>query len=156
MQFTLLTPGELSDGEVALRLIGTHPADAVKGYVPYYMFAIVGAETGEKFGLISLRVGDAEQLYLAGHIGYSIYPEHRGHRYAAKACRLIFAFARQHGMESLLITCNPDNLPSRRTCEILGGKLLAIADIPEDNEMYWEGERQKCVFEMDSGAAKCL
>ena len=50
-------------------------------------------------------------------------------------------------MPYLIITCNPDNLPSRRTCERLGGELLEIAELPEDNDMRVEdGETHKCIF----------
>jgi len=49
-------------------------------------------------------------------------------------------------MEYMFITCNPDNIPSRRTCEKLGLLLQEIVDLPEDNDMYKEGERQKCIY----------
>ena len=45
-------------------------------------------------------------------------------------------------MSKLYITCNPDNIPSRKTCEKLGLILEEIVDLPEDNEMYKEGERK--------------
>lgn len=50
-------------------------------------------------------------------------------------------------MTKLYITCNPDNIPSRKTCEKLGLEFKGIIDLPEDNEMYLEGEKQKCLFE---------
>ena len=37
---------------------------------------------------------------------------HRGHHYAGKACKLLFQLAQRHGMEYVIITCNPDNYPS--------------------------------------------
>ena len=43
--------------------------------------------------------------------------------------------AKRHGLGYVIITCRPDNLPSRRTCERLGGKLLEITELPEDNDM---------------------
>ena len=52
-------------------------------------------------------------------------------------------------MEHLFITCVPENAASARTCEIAGGKLLEIADIPEDNEMYAEGKRQVKVYRFE-------
>jgi len=47
-------------------------------------------------------------------LGYSVEPAHRGHHYAARAGRLLLLLARSHGMETLWITCNPDNWASRR------------------------------------------
>lgn len=50
-------------------------------------------------------------------------------------------------MENIIITCNPDNIPSKKTCEYVGAKLNAIVDLPPHNDMYIEGERQKCIYE---------
>lgn len=53
-------------------------------------------------------------------------------------------------MEELVITCNPDNRASRRTCEWLGGELVEIAELPEDNDMRLEdGETHKCIYRFD-------
>lgn len=147
-EFAFLDTGDLRDGEIALMLRATLPADPERGYMPSYEFGIHDAKEGQEIGLICLRVGPDDALYYAGHIGYMVDPEYRGHHYAAKACKLIFSLARRHGMESLLITCNPDNLPSRRTCERVGGRLLEVVDLPEDSEMYLEGEQRKCVYEV--------
>lgn len=140
---------ELKNEEVCLIL--DHKAEAMpeKGWVPAYHFHICSPDGKKKVGKCDLRIGYNENLYYGGHIGYSVKPRYRGNHMAAKACRLLFAMAKEQNMEYVYITCNPDNLPSKRTCEILGGKLLEIADLPEDNEMYQEGERQKCIFRFD-------
>ena len=78
-----------------------------------------------------------------------MHPPHRGHRYAARSVRLLLPLARAHGFTTLWITCNPDNWPSRRTCELAGGTLVEIVDLPPDNDMYLEGERQKCRYRFD-------
>jgi hypothetical protein len=44
------------------------------------------------------------------------------------------------------ITCNPDNWPSRKTCEWIGATLVEIVDLPPENDQYKEGERQKCRY----------
>ena len=61
-------------------------------------------------------------------------------------------------MPYVIITCNPDNLPSRRTLERLGGDLLEIVDLPPDNDMYQRGERQKCIchYPLQEGAVRML
>lgn len=61
--------------------------------------------------------------------------------------RIIKDVAIAHGMKKLIITCNPDNYPSRKTCEKIGLKLKEIVDLPTYNEMYISGERQKCIYE---------
>ena len=50
-------------------------------------------------------------------------------------------------MDNLRITCNPENYASRKTCEKAGLVLKKIVDLPTNNEMYLEGERQKCQYE---------
>ena len=49
-------------------------------------------------------------------------------------------------MSRLWITCNPDNLASRRTCERLGAKLVETVPIPKTHTFYQRGERAKCRF----------
>lgn len=101
-------------------------------------------------GGIGLRVGNQYELVMySGHIGYHVYPPAQGHRYAERACRLLFPLARQHGLTTLWITCNPDNAASRRTCERLGGELVEVVQVPEDNPLYQRGEWEKCRYRID-------
>ena len=79
-------------------------------------------------------------------IGYGVDFDFRGKRYAARACRLLFHLARCHGMSQLWITCNPENVASRRTCELVGGVLVDIVDVPSTIDVYREGDRQKCRY----------
>jgi predicted acetyltransferase len=143
-------PGELIDGDLQLLLDETHPANTAKGHVPEYRFKMVLAGQEEKIGGINLRVGNTEHLTkYAGHIGYGVEPEHRGHHYAARSVRLLLPLARKHGLQALWITCNPDNTASRRTCELAGAEFIEIVDVPEDMDMYQEGARQKCRYRLD-------
>jgi len=88
-------------------------------------------------------------IMYGGHLAYQVAPEYRGHRYATRGCKLLLPLARQHGFKTLWITCNPDNIASRRTCELVGAKLVEMVDLPEDIDMYQEGERQKCCYRLD-------
>jgi tagatose 1,6-diphosphate aldolase len=123
------------------------PARPDRQWVPAYICRIVLAGTNRRVGGISARLGYTEALVkYGGHIGYGVNPAHRGNRYAAKACRLVKPIFEAHGMDVIWITCNPDNWASRRTCERLGLELVDIVDLPEDNDMYKDGERQKCRY----------
>lgn len=126
----------LTDGEIDLKIAQKAQPDEVKGYVPAYIFNITLHDKIEPIGRIDLRVGFNRNTHFGGNIGYSIDKQHRGHGYAAKACRLIKQVALAHGMQKLIITCNPDNIASRKTCENIGAKLIEIAKLPPDNEMY--------------------
>jgi predicted acetyltransferase len=148
--FQFLDPGELTEGEVVLRLAAAHPADPAKGWVPCYAFHIVNTATGAKAGEIRLRVGDSENLRLYwGHVGYDVEPESRGRHFAARALRLIMPLARRHGLSELWITCNPENIASRRTCELAGAEFIGIVDLPPHLEMYRRGDRRKCRYRLD-------
>jgi predicted acetyltransferase len=143
-------PGKLTDADLELILVEKYPGDPVINYVPAYKFRMKIAGISGDVGNIELRIGNTPNLVIyAGHIGYAVHPQYRGHRYAARACRLLLPLARQHRMETLWITCNPDNISSRRTCQLLGASLVEIVDLPQDNEMYQQGDRQKCRYRLD-------
>ncbi len=151
--FEFRNPGKLVDGELQLILTEKYPGNPAHGWVPAYRFRMTLVGQTQEIGSIELRVGNTPHILMyAGHIGYRVAPEHRGHHYAARACRLLFPLARSHGLDTLWITCNPDNIASRRTCELLGAKLVEIVDLPPDTDMYLMGERQKCRYHLDISA----
>ncbi|MEY4323274.1 MAG: hypothetical protein RL410_1055 [Actinomycetota bacterium] len=56
-----------------------------------------------------------------GHIGYDIHPHHRKQGYGTAMLSALLDIARKRGMESVLITCSPENTASRRMIEACGG-----------------------------------
>jgi predicted acetyltransferase len=148
--FEFLDPGELTDGVVRLRLVDTKEADPVRGWVPYYIFHVHSEQSGDRAGEIHLRIGNTEHMRLyGGHVAYGVRPPYRGSRFAARALRLIVPLAARHGLSELWITCNPENLASRRTCEVAGADFVEIVDLPPETDMYQEGERQKCRYRLN-------
>lgn len=139
---------DLRTDELHLLLDHIEPENPEKQWVPAYCFYICSPQ-GVKMGVCDLRVGHNENTYYGGNIGYAVWPEYRGHHYAAKACRLLFALARKHDLKQLYITCSPENVASRRTCERVGGVLVEIAELPPENEMFEEGERTKCIYRVE-------
>ena len=136
----------LKNDEITLQLEKTVEGDETRNWLPAYHFAICNP-AGEKMGTCDLRIGHNENTYYGGNIGYRVEPAYRGHHYAGKACLLLFELAKRHSLDWLIITCNPDNVPSRKTCEWLGGELLEIAELPEHNNMrVEEGETHKSIF----------
>lgn len=86
-------------------------------------------------------------MYYYGNVGYNIKETYRGHHYAYYACKILFKIAKEEfGLKELIITCNPDNDASYKTLKRLGGKLVEIAQIPYDHELYEKGDRFKCIF----------
>ena len=146
---TFLDTSDLKTEEIALRLDHTFPGDPVRSWVPAYYFDILD-DTGQKVGICDLRIGHNEGLYYGGNIGYAVDEPFRGNHYAEKACRLLFALAKRHDLGYVIITCNPDNYPSRRTCERLGGQLLEVAELPEDNDMRRDmGSTHACIYRFE-------
>lgn len=144
-EIEFLDTGFLEHDEIKLVLERTAKEDKEKGYLPAYYFAICD-KNGQKMGICDLRVGHNENSLYGGNIGYAIEEPYRGHSYAGKACRLLFELAKKHQMEYVIITCSPENTASRKTCEYAGGVFQGIFPLPEWNEMYQMGSREKCRY----------
>ena len=136
---------DLRSEELLLRLDRTSQAQPEKNWVPAYYFTICLAD-GTSIGGCDLRIGHNRSTYLGGNIGYHIDEAYRGHRYAAKACALLFRLAKKHGMEHLYISCPVDNLASDRTCRLAGGRLEETADVPRESDMFAEGIRRVNIY----------
>lgn len=138
----------LKGEDVSLLLERKAKKDTKSDWLPAHYFFILD-KNKKKVGVCDLRLGHNDNSYYGGNIGYRVFEEDRGNRYAAKACLLLFSYARSLGMEYVIITCDPDNLASKRTCEILGGELLEITELPEDHVMREGGSTHKCIFRYD-------
>ena len=149
-KFIFLDPGKLIDDDLELVLVERKPGDPEKEFVPGYKFEMRLKGKNTKVGQIDLRIGNIDKIVkYGGHIGYGVDEMYRGHRYATRSLRLLFPLAVKHGLDPLWVTCNPENMASRRTCEIAGGRLVEIIDLPPDNDMYKEGEQRKCRYRFD-------
>ena len=143
--------------------------DQLIGFVQHYPDGTFGHQPGDRWdgfyfwlrllpayrpiipvaGTLSLRLGDDEDLTrYYGHIGYGVFPAARGQHLAERACRLALPIAWQHGMRELWITCNPENAPSRRTCERLGATYVDTVDVPAGHALWDKGERAKCRYRL--------
>ncbi len=148
--FEFLEPGRLVEGDLELALAEQADGDPARGLVPSYRFEMRLAGTRTRVGNVDLRIGDTHVLVMyGGHLGYSVLPRYRGNRYAARSCVLLLSLAREHGMGRLWITCNPANVASMRTCEILGAELVETVDVPEGITAYRKGERQKLRYKLE-------
>ncbi len=128
--FQFIEAGILKDYDLELRVKETRPYNSETGYVPAYKFEMIHAMSKAVMGTVDLRVGLTEKLKMyGGHIGYEVFEEYRGHKYAARSCRLLFPLIRKLGIQPVVITCAPGNIPSVKTIESIGAILLATRNV---------------------------
>jgi predicted acetyltransferase len=96
------------------------PGKLPRHLVPQTNYWLV--EGDEFIGRTSLRHELNEQLRLiGGHIGYEIRPSRRQQGYGTAILGLVLPKAQQRGLTRVLITCDADNIASRRIIEQHGG-----------------------------------
>jgi len=77
---------------------------------------------------------------IGGNIGFVVVPGHRRRGYATQMLRHGLDLASSKGMEKVLVTCDEDNVASRRTIEKCGGVYEGSTSRPEDSvakRRYW-------------------
>jgi predicted acetyltransferase len=150
-EFRFLDPGTLVDGDLELVLARAEYRDTRRGVVPQYEFDLRSTGRMLKMGLIKLRIHLTDELKLfGGNLSYDVDGDYRGHKYAARGCRLLFPLAKRHGLKSLLITCAPDNAASRRTCELIGAQYVDTIEAEIEPGKY----RPTCRFVVSLEHAK--
>ncbi len=114
----------LADVEAGVNLDGFVPAS-------FLVAEVAGVIVGRTS--VRHRLNAALAVY-GGHIGYGVLPAHRGRGYATEILRQSLGVARDHGVGSVLLTCDVDNLASQRVIERCGGRL----DTTDGrNRRYW-------------------
>lgn len=135
-----------ADGEIELYLSSAGFQEEGSGIRDGYTFDICLPGRKKPIGYISLRLGESPALYYLGHIGYRIHQDFRGHSYAGKALRLLIPLMRKEKLLHPVITTNPNNPASRKTCEKLGCRLERIAPVPFEHREVCSGALYKCRY----------
>lgn len=144
-------PGLLQEGDLLLTL-NRYEMHLVQK-APTYFFRMVHAKYGMEMGNINLRVGSTAHIErYAGHIGYTVYEAYRGKRFAARAVRLLLPLAAKVSLDPVWITCDPENLASRRSCELAGAEFVEIVEVPADCIIRTSGHPFKCRYRLSTGA----
>jgi predicted acetyltransferase len=133
------TRESIADPEVFAELVEFHllhrdPAAArPRASVPATELWMV--EGDEVVGRISLRHELNELLFSwGGHIGYVVRPSARGRGHATAALARMLQLCREMGIDPVLVTCDVDNVASRRTIEGAGG---VYEDTREGKLRFW-------------------
>lgn len=100
------------------------------------------AEVGETVvGRVSIRHSLTPGLLeIGGHVGYGVRPAYRGRGYATAMLRLSIKWLTDLGVTDILVTCDEDNLASRRAIERCGGVLRDVRYFAEEapgTRRYW-------------------
>lgn len=80
-------------------------------------------------------------IHIGGHIGYSIAPKYRRQGYATQMLKETLQFCQQWEIWPVLVTCNKNNIASKKTIEKCGG--IFEDEYSLDGEVtlrYWIGE----------------
>lgn len=117
--------------------------------IPYYYYGIFLDGVKKSIGKISIRIGHNYHSYFNGNIGYEIDEAFQGHNYAYEAAKLVIPVAKYHNMDYVIITCDESNVPSIKTIEKLGAKLIEIVDPPKDYLFYFEGIERHRIYRLD-------
>jgi predicted acetyltransferase len=93
------------------------------GYVPQTTLWWIDGD--EYLGRLGLRHRLTPPLReIGGHIGYDVRPSARRRGHATAMLRAALPFARALGIHRALVTCDADNLGSRKVIERNGGALV--------------------------------
>jgi predicted acetyltransferase len=102
-----------------------------QGWVPESYFWLI--DNDEYIGTTRLRHHLTAGLrQYGGHIGYEIRPSKRMQGYGKEILRLALLEARKYGITRALVTCNRDNVGSRKIIEANGG-------VFEGEDSVWSG-----------------
>ena len=135
-----------SDGIFDLSASSRDETDEKCGIVDCYAFDIHPAGSRRYAGYISIRLGESPELYYLGHVGYRVEEMYRGDHFALRACRLLESFLAGMRIRSLVITNDPDNIASRKTCEALGCTLERTTPVPQAYRYIVSGSTAKCRY----------
>ncbi|WP_191094962.1 GNAT family N-acetyltransferase [Streptomyces kanamyceticus] len=94
------------------------------------------SEGADYLGRISVRHSVATRFLreYGGHIGYDVRPTARRRGHATEMLRASLPYAAGLGLESVLVTCDTDNIGSRKVIEAAGG---AFEDERAGKLRYW-------------------
>ena len=110
-----------------------------EGLVPDSTFFLLDEERNRLLGAVNIRhyLNDYLLNY-GGHIGDGIRPSERRKGYATEMIRLALIECKKLGIDRVLMTCNADNIGSKKSIINNGGVLEnTITHDDEQIERYW-------------------
>jgi len=113
--------------------------DLPPGRVRSELFFLTEGENRRIIGAVDIRYELNDYLFrIGGNIGYGIRPTERRKGYATKMLKMALDVARKSGLKKVLVSCDQDNVASRRTIEKNGGVLENVVPYEgEDVMRFW-------------------
>lgn len=100
-----------------------------------YLWMVADDPEDTVVGRISLRHSLTPWLLaVGGHIGYSVRPSARRSGHATAALGLMLPIAAERGIDPVLVTCDDDNVGSRKVIEANGG---VLEDVRNHKMRFW-------------------
>ena len=129
----LTDPTEFATFVAGQRAQATEDAPRPTGWVPStYLWYVDGAIF---LGRLSIRHRLTQWLHdYGGHIGYDVRPSARRRGHATEMLRQALPWCRKLRIDTALVTCDLDNVASRKVIERAGGK---FDDEREGKLRYW-------------------
>lgn len=123
-----------------------------RGQIENYMYSIWHADKHIQLGFCDLRIGDPDDLYWLGNIGYNIFLHQRGYGYASLATKLLLELARKLGLSKVIITCDPNNIASKKTIIKCGGEYIDTVNVPAYDPLFLQEEyvKERYLFNLRS------
>ncbi len=116
---------------------GRRTEDLPPGRVPGTEFWL--EEAGRIVACVRLRFWLTPELEReGGHVGYDVRPSMRRRGYGTAVLRLALPLVRQHGIQRVCITCDADNIGSRKIIERNGGVLAGEEISPDSGKLVWQ------------------
>jgi len=104
-----------------------------QGWVTTSTFWLI--DNDEVVGVVRVR---HQNVSTAGHIGYDISPCYRNKGYGTEILKLALIEAEKIGIKEVIVTCNIDNIASKKIIEKNNGKLLGTIFDDEENENLYK------------------
>jgi len=89
----------------------------------------------EVVGVVRIR---HEEVGTAGHIGYDISPDFRNKGYGNVILKHALEKVEEIGIKEIVLTCNIDNIASKKIIENNHGKLISTIYDEEENEYLYK------------------
>jgi len=111
-----------------------------KGYVPSSLYLAIREVDDTLVGIIDIRhhIDHPILSQWGGHIGYSVIHNQRQKGYAKEMLRLALIKCQELGIDQVLITCDQNNIASKKTIVANGGifeKTILVDG--KTSERYW-------------------